>query len=372
MSEIYYFGFGGIVSPGLRELRGIETTMTAPAVLNDYRLTFAVAGAANIIEKRGWEVHGVLMELSPKDWDILKSYEAGWEYTLVDVWTYGEDTRCYQARVFIMESDNLRNEELPSDRLPQERFLRVIASGMRHHGVDEDYIENEVMNCPYIPKRKPEEYLKFPSIDDDMESFSYAKTIPISKYLKQATKRNWFAIGDRVFSIPGQSLKDDHPFVKWLRMSYIGHLDVTWTVSRTLYDPDLPKCASIDELTDVHHAWCENMMVDYFAQADVTGVKMIGHLIQEDDASKLNGKHNIPGKVQKKILTSCSSLMKKVKQRNSISGSREFSLGGSFFKSLSERQQHETPVKLFSDRSQATREFASTLECDRTGSSDRL
>jgi gamma-glutamylcyclotransferase (GGCT)/AIG2-like uncharacterized protein YtfP len=310
MPGIYHFGFGGIVSPGLRELRGIETLMTAPAVLNDYRITFAVAGAANIVIARGYEVHGVLMELSQKDWDVLTSYETGYDYTEVDVWTYGDETKFYRARVFIMDSDRVGNEKLPSDRLPQERFLRIIASGMRHHGVDEDYIENEVMNCPYIPKRKPEEYLRFPTISDKI------KTIPVHKYLKHASKKNWFAIGDRVFCIPAKSLVEDHPFVTWLKRSYIGHLDVTWTVTRTLYDPDLPKCAFIDDLTEIHHAWCENMMVDYFAQADVGGVQMIGELLHDhEDDAPLRTSRRASLKTQQ-LLVSCTSLMKKLAHSN--------------------------------------------------------
>ena len=358
--EIFYFGFGGICSPGLRELRGIETIMTAPAVLNDYRLTFAVAGAPNIIEKRGWEVHGVLMQLSQKDWDILKEKEAGYDYTLVDVWTYGDQTRCYRARAFIMNANNLKNEELPSDRLPQERFLRIIASGMRHHGVDEDYIENEVMNCPYIPSRKPEEYLRFPSVEDDDHPSLRVKTIPVQKYLKQASKKKWFAIGDRVFCIRSE-IEEDHPFVMWLRSSFIGHLDVTWTVSRSLFDPDLPRCASNDELTEEHHTWCENMLVDYFSQADISDVMMIGRLSKDNETSSSSGRRGSSKNVRQ-LMSSCTALMKKIKHRKSITGSNELDSSRSSKSRIKSREP--APVKLFSDRTQRTEEVDPTCSSD--------
>ena len=261
------------MSPGLRKLRGIETAMTSPAILKDYRLTFAVGGGANIVPKRGYEVHGVLMELkTQKDWDTLEAFEVSYDFTLVDVYTYGEE-KCYQARAFVMDGDEFGNEHLPTDKLPQERFLRIIATGMRHHGIDEDYIENEVMNCPYIPMRKPSEYLRFPDA-------AKIKSIPESKYLKHADARNWFAVGRRVFYVPERDEKNK--MVQWLNKSYFGKLDVTWSVSRTLYDPDLPECSCIEELTDLHHAWCENMLVDYFAQSELKGTVMVGLLTKDE------------------------------------------------------------------------------------------
>lgn len=87
MSGIYYFGYGAMVNPVSRSRRDVETVMEKPAVLNDYRLTFAYGGAGNILKKRGWAVHGVLMECkSEKDWQLLEAFDAGYDCINVDVW----------------------------------------------------------------------------------------------------------------------------------------------------------------------------------------------------------------------------------------------------------------------------------------------
>ena len=215
-----------------------------------------------------------------EDWQKLRSYDTGFDYTVVDVWTYGGgETKCYRARVFIYDWNKLENDNLPTDKLPQERLLRSIASGMRHHGVDEEYIENEIMQVPYIPARKREDYLQFPAKEGSLR----IKLISEAKYIKEANRKSWFAIGRRVFRIPNFD-KEGDAFRVWVQDKLVARLDVTWTVSRTLFEPYLPRCDTPEELTALHHSWCEDMMVDYFAQADLVGVEIIGMLESEDSS----------------------------------------------------------------------------------------
>ena len=57
------------------------------------------------------------------------------------------------------------------DRLPQERYLRVIADGMESYGVDQGYIQEEIMGVPYIPNRTPQKsFLQIPSLAKRGES----------------------------------------------------------------------------------------------------------------------------------------------------------------------------------------------------------
>jgi hypothetical protein len=56
-SVILYFGYGAMVrvrvNPISRARRGVETLPEQPAILQDFRPTFAFGGAGNILRKGG-------------------------------------------------------------------------------------------------------------------------------------------------------------------------------------------------------------------------------------------------------------------------------------------------------------------------------
>jgi hypothetical protein len=87
-------------------------------------------------------VHGVLMKFkSQKDWDILLKFEKGYDCIDVQVLPYERDRNsCHAAKAFMLYPHHLEEKDLPK-RLPQERYVRVIAEGMRQAGVDEEYID---------------------------------------------------------------------------------------------------------------------------------------------------------------------------------------------------------------------------------------
>lgn len=283
-SSIYYFGYGALVNPVSRKRRGVETVSEQPAVLTDYRLTFGCGGAANIVHKCGWDVHGVLMKCkSDKDWQILKDFDAGYDCTKVSVMPYSPggpaeaaDDYSYddegnddhhqpiEAYVFVMGRNEEDKRKVPLDRLPQERYVRIIASGMRHHGVDEDYVQYQILNVNYLPDRKPEDYLQFPPLETQTKKLQHITT---KEYEKKAKDRNWFSIGDRVIQVGKHD--ESSAFMGWAQHQIIGRQDCTFTILQTLYDPDLPECEGPDSVTEVHRAWAENQMVDKFDQADV-------------------------------------------------------------------------------------------------------
>merc|ERR1712161_169626 len=65
--SIYYFGYGPIVNPLVRQRRGfgaevIPEAQIQPAILYDHRLQFIEGGTANIIPCRGWDVKGILIK----------------------------------------------------------------------------------------------------------------------------------------------------------------------------------------------------------------------------------------------------------------------------------------------------------------------
>jgi len=263
-SDIFYFGYGAMVNPISRARRGVETLNERPAILEDFRLTFAYGGAGNILRKRGWSVHGVVMECkAEKDWELLKEFDAGYDYIDVEVYPYGSK-EAVRARVFVMALDELENAKLPTEKLPQERCIRVIAAGMRKYGVDDEYVDYSILNVPYIPSRKPDEFLTFPQKSSGRGKL---KVISYEEYAKKAKKKAWFLIGDRIIQLGEHDPSSN--FIQMLMTRVVGQPDATWVTLQTLYDPDLPQCETREDIQPLHIAWAENQMVDTFEQAEL-------------------------------------------------------------------------------------------------------
>jgi hypothetical protein len=168
-----------------------------------------------------------------------------------------------------MQEDEDENAKLPTEKLPQERYIRIIAEGMKFHGVDEEYIDYQIMSVPYIPSRKPADYLKFPyAAAKNGKRHGKLKQISFNEYQNNAVKNMWFLIGNRVIQVG--ELKHPSSFHKWLKSRLIGGEDSTWMLLQSLYDPCLPVCEVKEDITAAHVAWAENQMVDKFEQADMT------------------------------------------------------------------------------------------------------
>ena len=294
---LYYFGYGALVNPTSRKRRGITTCQSQAASLPDYRLTFAYGGAANICKAKGWEVHGILMRCaSSKDFEVLSAFDTGYDCIQVNVIPYSDywdecsddteegHTKCgylnplrgkrpVKANVFVMRRDENENSDLPMDKLPQERYLRVIASGMRSYGIDESYLEDQIMGVPYIPNRKPDEYLRFPmasKIEATMTLVEWEKECQRRLQKADAEKQNLlvFRLGSTVIQVDDNH-DPENPFCVWVRGRLVGPQDSTWVIIQTLFDPDLPLINCANEVTSVHQSWAENQMMEKFEQAGI-------------------------------------------------------------------------------------------------------
>ena len=71
-SLVAHFGFGAMCNPVSRRRRGVNTMNTRPAVLYGFKFVFN-GGFGDIVPKEGCEVHGVLMDMTQKDWKVIQS-----------------------------------------------------------------------------------------------------------------------------------------------------------------------------------------------------------------------------------------------------------------------------------------------------------
>lgn len=282
-----YFAYGAMCNSVSRRRRKIQESFVRPAYLPNFRIDFSLAGVANIIpvsEKNNEVVHGVLMEFDSQEmWEKVCQSEIGYAAKQELVIPYNNEGKYENssnkesdtkkkvlAHVFYMsgtqdkssreenhaKEDQKTGKKEDSDEKvgkPQERYLKVIAEGMRSCGVDESYITNSILGVDCYPSRKPSNYLTFQTNDAEK-----LPKLTFEEYQKRSTHIPCFLIGNRIIDLDDKQLpNDDHPLVKFLRAKAIGKSDFTSHLLEVLYDPDLPDQSQ-------HGQWAEDQCVDIF------------------------------------------------------------------------------------------------------------
>lgn len=308
---VWYFGYGPIVHPDVRERRKVKIAgELQAAVLPDHQLTFCYGGFASLIPRRGFSVQGVLMKVaSEEDWQRLKDFDSGYYVQQVlNVYPYDmknlrrhdvEDSedeedeecddplQCYRnsppvrAYSFVMTEYEESILEKPIEKKPQERYLRLIARGMERHGVDPTYVQDEIMACPYIPNIPPEDWHEFPKAKESLRTIRYQKYLRMCKTAPPTVI--YFIMDDYVLkmTVPEANLADN-PVWQWTKRHCHGQPDNTFLLHSIGVDPDIPFAWSPAELTPLHYAWAENYMYISLEQAGLSATKIF-RVTTEDD-----------------------------------------------------------------------------------------
>jgi hypothetical protein len=267
---VSYFAFGAMVNPTSRARRGVKT----------------LTGFASVNAAQGKEVHGVLMEFQDEEhWKIIQEFETGYDVQKGLVYPY--DSEPIQAHFFQLpprkiqdmkdtnntDTDNKRS----APRKPQERYLKIIASGMVHHGVNLEYVQRNIKSVDCIPTRQPHEYLYFPSIETEVE-------LPLftwQEYTSRSTASSpCFLLGEKVIEIV--NLDPEATILRYLKGRMLGKKCCAFMMYKSLYEPDLPECQEEGDLQYLHYQWAENQLVDIFREADVQA-RTIGKLLLKEE-----------------------------------------------------------------------------------------
>uniref|UniRef100_A0A6U3BJA8 gamma-glutamylcyclotransferase n=1 Tax=Entomoneis paludosa TaxID=265537 RepID=A0A6U3BJA8_9STRA len=278
--EVWYFGFGPIVHPQVRQRRGLKTSDCQAAVLQDHRLTFAFGGVATVVPQVGFTVHGVVMKLPDMAaWKKLKSFDAGYYVEEeVDVFPYKKEeyddgdlddffakTTPIQCYAFVLnEFDESCLQRNIVEKKPQERYLRLIADGMVTHGVDETYVGDEIMSCPFIASRKEEEWQSFPHVRDPLPRISFPA---YQKLCKRQPKDLYFIVNNLVMK--ADSIPESNNAVEWMKSHAHGKPDISHLVHQMIVDPRLPYAETEQEMSERHYKWVFNHVFEFLQQADV-------------------------------------------------------------------------------------------------------
>ena len=242
------------MNPHSRANRKVHPTNFRPAVLKDFSLHYTSSGFATLREEPGDEVHGVVMEFqSEAEWQVILDIESAYNCKELTIKTYdGKEVKAY---AFFM-IDKL------SEGKPQERYLKIIAEGLKHHGVKPEYVEN-LFKVEFRPSRKPENYLSFP-IPADKE----LPTLTFEEYLERSKTKPCAIIHDKVIDLVGE-YDDNNPLIRVWQVNHCGKTCMAPTLRKAVYDPDLTDDIEL-------HRWAEDHLMDVIIAMGMEGNFQVG------------------------------------------------------------------------------------------------
>ncbi|KAG7344541.1 hypothetical protein IV203_022549 [Nitzschia inconspicua] len=308
----YYFGYGAMCNPVSRQRRNIDGKNFRAAVLPNFRLDFSNSGVASVVEVKSEAaesacdsgdssestieieggsfencVHGVLMEFHERImWEKTVASEKGYEHRKVWVYPYADE--CSTEMDDTVESRHRKRPEPVLAHIfymtsrpeksgrPQERYLKIIAQGLEHHGVTAKYIQKKILSVESIPCRAPSEFRSFPSNPEPLPTISF------EEYQARSIATNpCFVLADKVVDLVGALPDEDQALMKFLRSHAFGEGDLTPFLRDLFYDPDMScytwnddSSSSDDKLkhdSNIWNRWAENQMVDIFASCHAEG-----------------------------------------------------------------------------------------------------
>ena len=135
------------------------------------------------------------------------------------------------------------------------------------------------MSVPFVPSRKPSNYLKFPCKAKDEKSLPKI-TWKYERLCQDSSKRYHFVLGEFVFEMPVDN--PQNPGAQWVLSQCHGMGDSTWYIYNLLVDPDIPVVSCESELTPEHTKWAENMSVEFLNKCNLSATKCY-RLVNDDE-----------------------------------------------------------------------------------------
>lgn len=152
---VWNFAFGSNLHPAKRRARANLAPMeTAPGRVRGYRLAFNIRGIpwiepsmASVEPAPGEEVHGLLLRLTPEQWEHLDHSEgAGRSYMHEEVEVETYDGRRIRAVAFRVRPERAG----PHDTPPSLRYLTLIREGAAASGLDANWC-HYLAQLPHTP-----------------------------------------------------------------------------------------------------------------------------------------------------------------------------------------------------------------------------
>merc|ERR1711936_945134 len=259
-TTVEYLAIGSMMNKTSLTMRGIYPTESRAAVLNDYQLYFGMAnGFAAARKKPSSELHGVVHRITSKELEVLDRIEAWYIRELVDVVPYQGNKMLptVKANVYVFDPKKVEiNPEQYAENPPEERYLEILMEGAKHFGLDKTFVKNNLENVKFVPRKCLSELRIFELPDHPLPSSSFQK-------MQEKDKENvdivFLALKNKILRFDLTGVRSAHTFIlKRDRGTRWGYE----IASKYMYDPQFGVPAHVQDMTDDHYKYLEDMVLD--------------------------------------------------------------------------------------------------------------
>eukprot|EP00898_Chlorokybus_atmophyticus_P004228 jgi/Chlat1/4806/Chrsp31S08933 len=156
-ANVWYLAYGSNMNPKTLSLqRGVYPAESFPCRVPGYVINYHLLGLPYLepafasVEDASHphspvdcpELHGVAMRITPHELDLIRQSEAGQGYDDMGyqeraVEVVGYDGRKVKAITLVVVCDS----EIRPGTHPSQRYVRLLAEGAKHHGLQQDYVK---------------------------------------------------------------------------------------------------------------------------------------------------------------------------------------------------------------------------------------
>eukprot|EP00090_Calanus_glacialis_P006347 TRINITY_DN14957_c0_g1_i1.p1 TRINITY_DN14957_c0_g1~~TRINITY_DN14957_c0_g1_i1.p1 ORF type:complete len:288 (+),score=82.83 TRINITY_DN14957_c0_g1_i1:23-865(+) len=256
---VEYLAIGSMMNKTSINMRGIFPQESRAACLKGYELFFGMAnGFAAAKPKQGGELHGVVHRISKKELAILDKIEVWYIRDLVEVVPYYGENKQPAVKAFVYVFDPAKVEKNPSQfaaNPPKERYMDILLEGAKYFGLENTFIENNLSSVEFVARKELKDLRVFDPPEEALPEWTVGE-------MQEKDRANedivFLALKTKVIRFDLNGVTEHTPILKRDRGTQWAHL----IASKYMYDPKFGVPAKVEDMTDDHHRYVEDMVLD--------------------------------------------------------------------------------------------------------------
>lgn len=253
---VYYFAIGSMMNKTSMKLRNLIPLSSEPGEILDYEIGFFGSGGfAEAKPSPGKSFHGVLHRMTTAQMEGLDRIECLYARAYANVRLYDGQVR---QNCCVYQSNLLLN---CSSQPPTQRYLELLIQGAEEHGVLSSYIDY-LKTIPFIPRPLPHEFLalEVPSVVENTPHWTEEQ---LQEGDGVQDNPFYFAVNGKVVQYTGVRDESSYFFRISCAVALPGkHYEPA--VSKNVYDPKYGPVKDLEDFTEEHCRYLEDMFVRNF------------------------------------------------------------------------------------------------------------
>ena len=196
--------------------------------------------------------------ISKKELAILDRIEVWYIRDLVEVVPYNCENKQPAVKAFVYVFDPAKVEKNPSQfsaNPPKERYMDILLEGATKFGLENTFIENNLSSVEFVARKELKDLRVFDPPEEALPEWTVGE-------MQEKDRANedivFLALKTKVIRFDLNGVTEHTPILKRDRGTQWAHL----IASKYMYDPKFGVPAKVEDMTDDHHRYVEDMVLD--------------------------------------------------------------------------------------------------------------